>query len=162
MLRALSVVRLFQDWADFADVGVGWNLSRGRGPVSLRLSVILAGLFIGLAAPSAHAYPAFTIDSVNLRAGPGVSFARLTTIAADTPIEVFNCRGSWCRVDYLSYAGWVSEAFIGVARRTYPPEACPPQVHRQPGSIPYGACLLPVPPSLPGDLPPMPGFPIPD
>lgn len=74
-------------------------------------------------APRAQAQLAVTTGDLNVRAGPGVSHARLATLVRGTPVEVFGCTrcGTWCQVMDGPVFGWVSSRFIrqAVAPRSY-------------------------------------------
>jgi hypothetical protein len=67
-------------------------------------------LSLGFAA-SAGAAPGVAKGSVNLRVGPGTSYARITTIPAGGRVNVLRC-SRWCEVVYAGRKGWASAAYI--------------------------------------------------
>lgn len=61
-----------------------------------------------LASRQAKARPAKIGETVELRSGPGPSFASLLAIPALAVVDVGPCRASWCRVSYAGSAGFVA------------------------------------------------------
>lgn len=82
--------------------------------------------FVIMLAQAADAAPGVAKGNVNLRAGPGTNYARITTIPAGAPVKVLRC-GRWCEVVYAGRKGWASAAYI--AR----------------GAVPRGYVILPDP-----------------
>ena len=70
-----------------------------------------AALLTGLGLGVAEAATGFATGSVNLRMGPGAGYARIATIPAGAPVEVFRCT-SWCQVAFAGRRGWVSSRYI--------------------------------------------------
>ena len=66
---------------------------------------------------TATGYPYKTIatDNVNLRSSASTSSKRLTTIPKGSSITVIQLSGSWAKVAYSSYTGWVMKDYIQVA-----------------------------------------------
>ena len=66
---------------------------------------------------TATGYPYKTIatDSVNLRSSASTSSKRLTTIPKGSSITVIQLSGSWAKVAYSTYTGWVMKDYIQVA-----------------------------------------------
>lgn len=81
----------------------------------MRIRIIAAAGALALAVllPAVAEASVFGVarTNVNMRTGPGVSFARITVVPAGAPIRVFDC-GSWCRVSYSGAVGWVSARYI--------------------------------------------------
>lgn len=74
--------------------------------------LMAAGAFAGsLALSAAQAAPGAVTGDVNMRTGPGKNYARITTIPAGAPIEVFDCP-SWCEVEFAGRQGWVSSNYV--------------------------------------------------
>jgi Bacterial SH3 domain len=71
--------------------------------------------------------PAVTHRNVNLRGGPGTSYALLRLIPAGTPVEVKECKSGWCQAVYQGTDGYIIESSIAptasgpVARRRFAP-----------------------------------------
>lgn len=68
------------------------------------------GMFLGLS-QAADAAPGVARGSVNLRAGPGTNYTRITTIPAGARVNVLRC-GRWCEVVYAGRKGWASASYI--------------------------------------------------
>jgi uncharacterized protein YraI len=78
-------------------------------------SLLLAGALAGAFAWSvAEAAPGTATGSVNLRTGPGTSYAVITTIPAGARVNVQGCP-SWCQVTYNGQSGWASSNYISAA-----------------------------------------------
>lgn len=60
---------------------------------------------------TAVAGPGNTTADVNMRTGPGVRYAVITTIPAGAPVQVFEC-SSWCQVGFAGTHGFVSANYI--------------------------------------------------
>lgn len=88
------------------------------------LAVAVVGLGLGIAAITvADAYPAQTTGTVNVRAGPGIGYAKIGVLGAYTPVDVDYCRPGWCSVSFGYGSGWVSASYIaggGYAEPFYP------------------------------------------
>ncbi|WP_400769859.1 SH3 domain-containing protein [Methylosinus sporium] len=71
--------------------------------------------------------PAKVGELVNLRSGPGLSFAALLAIPPDAVLEVASCRGDWCRVTYAGSAGYVAQpALVAIDARPVETPILPP------------------------------------
>ena len=72
-------------------------------------------LVLGLiAVPQTANAATYTTTSLNMRAGPGVNYARVGVIPAGRAVRVWGCarRGRWCEVSYRRHSGWVSSAYL--------------------------------------------------
>lgn len=91
----------------------------------IRSFALFAGLVLALGTPvAAHAYASLTTGAVNLRAGAGVNYARITTLPRGTAVSVNYCRENWCKVRARGMSGWVSSRYLsgtGTVRRYIPP-----------------------------------------
>ena len=49
-----------------------------------------------------------------MRAGPNIDFPVVTTIPANSPVQIFGCvqNQSWCDTAWGSQRGWVSNAYL--------------------------------------------------
>jgi len=92
-----------------------------------RLTFAAAALAAAVVLPAA-AHAAYTTGSVNLRSGPGTSYARLTTVPAGAYVDVYDC-ASWCRVSWNGYEGWISGSYVdaGYTPRSERPRAYAPR-----------------------------------
>jgi hypothetical protein len=77
-------------------------------PLLVSLALVTAAIF---AAQPAEAAPGVARGSVNLRAGPGTSYARIATIPAGARVNVLRC-ARWCEVVYAGRKGWASASYI--------------------------------------------------
>mgnify|MGYP000918235964 FL=1 len=52
--------------------------------------------------------------SVNLRTGPGIGYARMTTLPQGSLVHVHSCipSSSWCSVSYGHFSGWASGRYM--------------------------------------------------
>ncbi|WP_426959466.1 SH3 domain-containing protein [Muricoccus radiodurans] len=90
---------------------------------------LAATLTLALAAP-ASAAPGFATNDVNLRAGPGVNYPRVTAVPSGAAVEIFGCldRFTWCDTQFGGIRGWVSGSylqFLYEGRRVIVPEYAP-------------------------------------
>jgi uncharacterized protein YraI len=80
-------------------------------------AVALAAL---TAAPShAAAANAYATGNVNMRAGPGVDYPRITTVQRNAAVTVYGCtrQWTWCDTEWRGYRGWVSANFLEFIHR---------------------------------------------
>ena len=89
------------------------------------LAIAAVGLGLGVAATTvADAYPAQTVRSVNVRAGPGIGFPRIGRLGPYTPVDVEYCQPGWCSISFSYGSGWVAASYIvagGYVEPVYPP-----------------------------------------
>lgn len=101
--------------------------SVGIATVTLFLSLML-GSFTAQAAT-------YSTSNVNMRAGPGVNYARIGVIPAGRRVHVQNCTrgGRWCRVSFRRHGGWVSSGYLTNRARSFrrPAVVYRPQVRRR-------------------------------
>lgn len=87
----------------------------------LRTLTIAGALLAGLVLPaSAQAYYAVTEGAVNMRTGPGVNYARITTLPAGVQVWVSDCAPRWCRVSWRSTSGWVASSYLSGGQAAAP------------------------------------------
>jgi uncharacterized protein YraI len=55
----------------------------------------------------AAAEPALATANVNLRQGTGTNYGVITTIAGGSTVDVINCSGEWCNVQWHGRGGYV-------------------------------------------------------
>jgi Bacterial SH3 domain len=82
--------------------------------MSRRLQFAIVGLAtIGLiGSAEAGAAELRTTAAINLRAGPGTTFARLAKLPQGTAVEVQARQGDWAKVGYGGTAGWVLATYL--------------------------------------------------
>src|ERR1700743_2971516 len=71
-----------------------------------------AALAAAMLPAAADAATAVTVSNVNLREGPSTDYPVITTLPANTAVEIEGCAQGWCKVDYAGAAGWMSEDFL--------------------------------------------------
>uniref|UniRef100_UPI0025F216E3 SH3 domain-containing protein n=1 Tax=Phreatobacter sp. TaxID=1966341 RepID=UPI0025F216E3 len=100
-------------------------------------SLIISTFTVG----AALAQDAVTTGAVNLRAGPGTQFPRVTTLPAGAGVDITSCSGAWCRVVYRGITGFVSRnlldedsVVVAPPRRIYvePPVYVRPRIYVEP------------------------------
>lgn len=89
-------------------------------------SLALATLAAWPAAAMA-ASPSITIQTVNLRAGPGTQFPVLVALPARAPLTIIGCNlnVSWCDVAWGRSRGWVAASMIQVIHAGQPAVVTP-------------------------------------
>lgn len=85
--------------------------------LNIATSIALAATAGVVLIPStASAAPATTTSNVNVRSGPGPDFGVVDTLRGGTPVDVGECRGSWCSISTRDSEGWVSASFLNRGR----------------------------------------------
>lgn len=79
----------------------------------LSTSLTLAALFAG--SQAAGAVEAAATAAVNVRTGPGTSYAIVDTLHAGEIVDVTECNSSntWCKIYHTGPDGWVSRSYLG-------------------------------------------------
>jgi len=72
----------------------------------------LAALALVATTATAFAAPAVATGNVNVRSGPGTGYARVDVLQRGQPVDVVQCRGSWCYVEKPGPDGWVSANYL--------------------------------------------------
>jgi uncharacterized protein YraI len=106
--------------------------------MSTRPLLFAASLASTLLGSTALAASGVATGDVNLRSGPGTSYAKITTIPAGAPVEVFQC-SNWCEVTFGGAHGFAHARYISAGGY-----AAPPVVYQPP---PVYAYQQPLPPS---------------
>jgi uncharacterized protein YraI len=73
---------------------------------NLARAAICAGALLLLSAEFAAAEPALATANVNLRQGPGTNYGIITTIPGGSTVDVINCSGEWCNVQWQGRGGY--------------------------------------------------------
>ena len=76
---------------------------------------IAAGISLALTAQSVLAVEATAISAVNVRTGPGTSYAKVDTLHAGEQVDIAQCEGSWCFVQRNGPDGWVSGKYLAAS-----------------------------------------------
>jgi hypothetical protein len=83
----------------------------------MRTSTMLGtGLFV-VAAGFANAATVTMGNQTVLRAGPGSTFSEIAHMPAGTKVEVTDCTGGWCQVEFNGITGFVGIPDRGTTRR---------------------------------------------
>jgi uncharacterized protein YraI len=80
---------------------------------------------------AAFAYPAVVTNDLNLRSAPTTASRVIATMPEGSTVEVIECRGSWCEVEWRGRIGWASRNFLAERIGQRPgqrPPAAPPTV----------------------------------
>jgi uncharacterized protein YraI len=88
--------------------------------------VAAAAAFFALSTGVAAAATGYTEADLNMRGGPGTGYGVITAIPAGAPVEVFDCDGGWCLVNWNGYEGYSSRAYLDIGADAY--AAAPPAV----------------------------------
>lgn len=91
----------------------------------------LTGLFTACAvilfAGAAFAYPAVVTTDLNLRSDPSARSRVIGTMPEGSIVDVIDCRGSWCEVEWRGRVGFASRNFLA-ERAGQRPQAAPPSI----------------------------------
>lgn len=106
----------------------------------IAITVMVVALF-AMAVPSlAQSGQAVATGSVNMRNGPGTSYAVITVVPRGAPVSVDNCLTSgWCAVVYGNRAGFVSRNYLAFGAGIAPPVLVQPPMQQPPVVINPGA-----------------------
>jgi uncharacterized protein YraI len=66
---------------------------------------------------AAQAAPGTVTSNVNVRSGPGGSYAVVDTVRSGTNVDVQQCEGSWCYIAKPGPDGWVSAQYLSANGR---------------------------------------------
>jgi len=113
----------------------------------LAIATVLAAVFGTSAA--AFAYGAHTTTNLNVRSGPGASYARVGTLPAGFRVNVTGCEPGWCRIHGGGVSGWASSGYLSRAHVVRPPVIIVRPPHRPPHRPRPGKCKI-----APGKRPP--------
>jgi uncharacterized protein YraI len=82
--------------------------------LSLKLALLCGVLASAAGAGAAEAYTATVVGSVNMRAGPSVSYPQVALLGHGTTLQVFGCEQGygWCDVQVGVNRGWVAAQYL--------------------------------------------------
>lgn len=128
-----------------------------------RLAMLIGlAMMAGLAgASTADARTVTPTSNLNVRSGPGTSYAVLGVLPAGSRVWVGTCTSGWCSVKLGSLAGWSNASYLEAHIRPpvviVPPIIIHPPHHRPPGWHPHPRPPFPghkPRPPFPGPKPP--------
>jgi uncharacterized protein YraI len=85
----------------------------------MRTTLLALAAGAALIAGTGVASAATVTGDLNLRAGPGTSYAVIDTMPAGAHVNIRNCTGGWCRLSWNGEVGWASDNFLARGSRTY-------------------------------------------
>ena len=104
--------------------------------MNFRLLSVIAAITFAASGVIADAKAATTIHRSYMHTGPGDNYPLVTPVPSYAAVKVRNCAGSWCRVTWNGYGGYLAAFAIaspaaypknrvtyGVAPRDYQPDA---------------------------------------
>ena len=74
--------------------------------------IALAAAIALATAGAAIANPGWTTQDLNFRTGPGSGYQVIASLNACTRVHVYESYGSWYRVTWNGYEGWVSARYV--------------------------------------------------
>lgn len=81
---------------------------------SALMAISLVAGACALATP-AQAAPGMATGSVNVRTGPGVSYAKVDTLTYGESVDIEQCNAGWCFITHHGADGWVSQRYLALA-----------------------------------------------
>ena len=93
-----------------------------------QLMRIITACAVTLFAGAAFAYPAVVTTDLNLRDRPSTASRVIATMPQGSIVDVIDCRGSWCEVEWRGRVGFASSNFLAERVDRRPPAAAPPSV----------------------------------
>jgi uncharacterized protein YraI len=95
----------------------GSDNCEGEQEMPMRTCIMLGtGLFV-VTTGFASAATVTTANQSVLRAGPGSTFSVIAHMPAGAKVEVTDCTGGWCQVDFNGIAGFVGTRDLGTTGR---------------------------------------------
>lgn len=86
--------------------------------MTMKLIALAAGALM-VSAGAASAAPGRTTTDLHLRNGPGTGYEVITTMPEGARVNIRNCTGSWCRVNFRGTSGWASANLLSGSGETY-------------------------------------------
>lgn len=110
--------------------------------MTLKFAAGLAAVALAASTASALAYPSTTTRATYLHTGPGEKYSLVTPVPGAAHVNVQHCLGSWCRVVWTQYAGYMPAALLAT------------------GGYPHAGVYYGAPPTYvaPAPAPPPPGY----
>ena len=91
----------------------------------LKTVTLVAGATLAMAVSgmAAFAAPAVATTAVNVRSGPGISYAVVDVLLTGQRVNVNRCEENWCFVEKDGLDGWVSSRYLAPASDGSSPDA---------------------------------------
>ncbi|ODT70067.1 MAG: hypothetical protein ABS75_14650 [Pelagibacterium sp. SCN 63-23] len=89
--------------------------------LNLATGVVVAAAAVMMFLPAAQAAPGTVTSNVNVRSGPGTSYAVVDTLRRGEQVDVQRCQGSWCYAVKPGPDGWVSASYLSANGRPVNP-----------------------------------------
>jgi len=86
--------------------------------MTMKLIALAAGALM-VSAGAASAAPGRTTTDLHLRNGPGTGYGVITTMPEGARVNIRNCTGSWCRVNFRGTSGWAAANLLSGGGSTY-------------------------------------------
>jgi hypothetical protein len=87
---------------------------------NVKKTSVLALATLILSTAGALAVDGVATGAVNVRTGPGPSYAKVDTLYAGEEVDVGQCQGSWCYITHSGPDGWVSKNYLAFGGGTPP------------------------------------------
>jgi uncharacterized protein YraI len=104
---------------------------KGEEEMRRRTCIVLGTSLFVVATASTNAATLTAGNQSVVRAGPGSTFSVIGQMPAGTKVEVTDCTGGWCQVNFNAIRGFVSTPDLSPARRSgNSPRSTAENVHR--------------------------------
>lgn len=80
--------------------------------IATRLTTLLLAGALALSAGAALAAPGIASGNINVRSGPGTSYAVVDRLTKGEYVIVKSCGAKWCAISHIGNDGYVSRALI--------------------------------------------------
>lgn len=94
--------------------------------MKLQMTLGLAAIALVASTVAGAAYPTNTTGATYLHTGPGAKYSLVTPVPPGAKVNVQSCNGSWCRVVWTQYAGYMPAALLATVAETAPGAYAPP------------------------------------
>lgn len=84
--------------------------------LNLATGIAVAAAALAVFLPAAQAAPGYATTNVNVRSGPGTSYAVVDTLVRGQQVDVRRCESRWCYVVKSGPDGWVSSSYLSADR----------------------------------------------
>lgn len=74
--------------------------------------IVLAAAVALTTAGAALANPGWTTQDLNFRTGPGSQYEVIAALSGCSKVHVYESYGSWYKVKYQGYYGWVAARYV--------------------------------------------------
>ncbi len=91
-------------------------------------SVLAAGCLLAASTLGAAAFESVTVETAELREGPGWDFAPIVELPEGSIVEVLNCDRRWCEIGIEDYDGFIPRGVLDLGGSPVPLYSFPPQI----------------------------------